>query len=53
MLVLVLYYKVSVISFITLTAKSTEILGCIVLGLVGMRLNFVTYFVTSHYDFKD
>lgn len=26
---------------------------CIVLGLVGMRLNFVTYFVTSHYNFKD
>lgn len=37
MLVLVLYYKVFVI---TLNAKSTEILGCIVLG---MRLNFVTF----------
>lgn len=37
MLVLVLYYKVFVI---TLNVKSTEILGCIVLG---MRLNFVTF----------
>lgn len=37
MLVLVLYYKVFVI---TLNAKSTEILGCIVLWLVGNEIKF-------------
>lgn len=37
MLVLVLYYKVFVI---TLNAKSTEILGCIVLWLVGNEMKF-------------
>lgn len=37
MLVLVLYYKVFVI---TLNAKSTEILGCLVLWLVGNEIKF-------------
>lgn len=37
MLVLVLYYKIFVI---THNAKSTEILGCIVLWLVGNEIKF-------------